>query len=315
MDPKVNYALVGFFVLLLGAALLSTIFWLARPHEDRQYRLYNAYVYESVAGLNTNAPVKFRGVSVGAVKEITLDRDNPERVRLLLKIEEGTPVRTDTIAILSSQGVTGVAYVDLTGGKMASPELTPPPGQDYPVIRTGPSLLARYDQAASTLFEEVDRLVTDLNKLTNHANEYLGGDGGGHIRNTFANTEKLTEKLTERVEQMGRGLEQIDIILKNTAKASGSLPNLTGKASESLGSIEKAVKTLGRTADRVESLIENSNNELSRFSRGTLTQLNPLLAELQRLTETLERFGAELERNPNMVVFGRPKPALGPGEK
>jgi phospholipid/cholesterol/gamma-HCH transport system substrate-binding protein len=315
MDPKVNYALVGLFVLIVGTALLATVFWLARPHEDRQYRLYYAYVYESVAGLTTNAPVKFRGVAVGEVKEIALDRDNPERVRLLLKIEEGTPVRTDTIAILSSQGVTGVAYVDLTGGKMASPELTPPPGQPYPVIRTGPSLLARYDQAASSLFEEVNRLVADLNNLTNHANEYLGGDGGHHIRNTLANTEKLTERLTQRVEQMGQGLGQIDIILKNTAKASNSLPDLTGKASASLASIEKAVSTLSHTADRVENLIQNSNDELSRFSRGTLTQLNPLLTELQRLTETLDRFVGDLERNPNQIIFGRPRPAAGPGEK
>jgi phospholipid/cholesterol/gamma-HCH transport system substrate-binding protein len=93
------------------------------------------------------------------------------------------------------------------------------------------------------------------------------------------------------------------------------LPDLTGKASTSLASIEKAVGTLSRTADRVENLIQDTNEELTRFSRGTLTQLNPLLTELQRLTETLERFVGDLERNPNQIIFGRPKPAPGPGEK
>ena len=61
---------------------------------------------ESVSGLNPNAPVTYRGVDVGKVREIAIDREDPARVRVLLDIEGGTPVKEDTVAILVSQGIT-----------------------------------------------------------------------------------------------------------------------------------------------------------------------------------------------------------------
>ena len=74
MENKVNYALVGGFVLLLGAALIAGVLWLASGGGfQKKYDLYLALVGESVAGLNLNAPVKYRGVDVGKVREIQLD--------------------------------------------------------------------------------------------------------------------------------------------------------------------------------------------------------------------------------------------------
>ena len=90
MDPRVNYTLVGLFVMGLGGALAVAIIWLSRGTEDKVYQTYVAYVYESVAGLNPRAPVKYRGVEVGQVRRISLDKNNPERVRLVLDIEKGT---------------------------------------------------------------------------------------------------------------------------------------------------------------------------------------------------------------------------------
>lgn len=61
MDPRVNYTLVGLFVVGLGVALAAVIIWLSGGTEDKVYQTYVAYVYESVAGLNPRAPVKYRG--------------------------------------------------------------------------------------------------------------------------------------------------------------------------------------------------------------------------------------------------------------
>jgi phospholipid/cholesterol/gamma-HCH transport system substrate-binding protein len=86
----VNYALVGAFVLVLGAALIAGVLWLASGGAfQKKYDLYLAIVDESVAGLNLNAPVKYSGVDVGKVREIRLDPRNPERVNLLFAIERG----------------------------------------------------------------------------------------------------------------------------------------------------------------------------------------------------------------------------------
>ena len=46
MQSKVNYALVGLFVVLLGSALLSTTFWLTLGGETKTYDRYRVYFRE-----------------------------------------------------------------------------------------------------------------------------------------------------------------------------------------------------------------------------------------------------------------------------
>jgi phospholipid/cholesterol/gamma-HCH transport system substrate-binding protein len=84
----VNYAIVGAFVLVLGAVLIAGLLWLASGGMlQKRYDLYLAIEDESVAGLNVNAPVKYSGVDVGKVRNIHLDPGNPQRVILLFAIE------------------------------------------------------------------------------------------------------------------------------------------------------------------------------------------------------------------------------------
>src|SRR5574341_1438561 len=116
MEPKVNYTLVGLFVVLFTAGLVSVVLWLGKGEYRMAYDRYYAYMTESVSGLSVNSPVKYRGVEVGRVKEIILNPDNPEEVRLTLDIARGTPVKEDTLAALDIQGLTGLAIVNLAGG-------------------------------------------------------------------------------------------------------------------------------------------------------------------------------------------------------
>src|SRR4051812_33568951 len=124
MDSKVNFAAVGVFVIGLGAVLVAAILWLAAGGElHKKADLYQSLSNESVAGLNLNAPVKYRGVDVGKVKDIQLVPDNPQQVQLVFAIEHGTPIRTDTIATLTTQGLTGIAFIELSGGSPNAPPL------------------------------------------------------------------------------------------------------------------------------------------------------------------------------------------------
>jgi phospholipid/cholesterol/gamma-HCH transport system substrate-binding protein len=129
----VNYPLVGAFVLVLGAVLVAGALWLASGGASRKaHDLYLAIVDESVAGLNLNAPVKYNGVDVGKVRQIQLDPGNPEQVNLLFAIERGTPIREDTVAVLKTQGLTGIAYVELSGGTRAARAAARSRGQRLP---------------------------------------------------------------------------------------------------------------------------------------------------------------------------------------
>ncbi len=57
MDNKVNYALVGLFVVILSVLLLLSILWLSAGTQRKTLDTYQAYIEESVSGLNLKAPV------------------------------------------------------------------------------------------------------------------------------------------------------------------------------------------------------------------------------------------------------------------
>jgi phospholipid/cholesterol/gamma-HCH transport system substrate-binding protein len=97
MEPKVSYALVGAFVVLFGAVLIVIVLWLVRGGPQRTYRSYYAYFGESVSGVTEDSVVRYKGTNVGRVRNMRLDPENPERVRLLLDIAEGTPIKEDTV--------------------------------------------------------------------------------------------------------------------------------------------------------------------------------------------------------------------------
>ena len=140
MESKVNYAVVGAFVLALGAALIAGVLWLAvGGNSKKQYAPYQAIVKESVAGLSIDAPVKYLGVDVGKVSAIGIDPENTQQVLLKFLIYRGTPIKQDTEAVLKSQGLTGIAYVEINGGSADSPVLIATEADPVPTIRSRPS--------------------------------------------------------------------------------------------------------------------------------------------------------------------------------
>src|SRR5829696_616571 len=96
MESKVNYAIVGGFVIILLTAIVLAIIWLSSGLSFTNYAIYMSYMQESVSGLSIDAPVEFNGVEVGKVKIIKINKDNPQLVEVLYRIKQSTPVTQGT---------------------------------------------------------------------------------------------------------------------------------------------------------------------------------------------------------------------------
>jgi phospholipid/cholesterol/gamma-HCH transport system substrate-binding protein len=289
---------------------------------------------ESVAGLNTNAAVKYRGVDVGKVEAIELDKQNPERVRLTLGIEQDTPIKEDTVAILASNGLTGIAYVELTGGTKNSPALRVKEDQSYPVIDTGPSLLMRLDTALTKLLTELTGVAKDLGHIAQSVNTVLIKKNQRALAETLENTERFskaladlatnqenqralkatlrhaehfTARLARQSDELEAGVEDLLGILEQGAKASKQLPVLIEQATRNL-------RPLGKAAEELETLLQEGQQEFRLFSQSTLPRINQLLNDFDQITRNLENFSEQVEQNPRTLLFGTPSTQPGPGE-
>ena len=304
MEEKVNFSLVGAFVLVFGTALIGFTLWLSSGKSYRtSYDTYQTYMQDSVAGLNLNAPVRYRGVEVGRVRKIALAPGNVEQVQLTLAIERGTPVKTDTVAVLQMQGLTGLAFVELSGGGRNSPALQKQPDADYPVIKAGPSLMTRLDSAVTSL-------LTNLNKTSENINALLDADNRRAIKKTLADIESLSSTLAARSKLIDSGLVDAAHTMKNTARLTDELAQLAPRMQHSAKAFDHMAEQLSQAGTNANSTLDNTR----KFTSETLPEIQQLVTQLRDLTGSLQRVSNQLDQDPSVLLYGKPAAKHGPGE-
>ncbi|WP_413915479.1 MlaD family protein [Candidatus Skiveiella danica] len=304
-----SYSIVGAFVIVLGAALVAGVLWLASGGAwQKKVDLYRAIEDESVAGLNLNAPVKYSGVDVGKVRAIELDHANPNRVNLLFAIERGTPIREDTIAVLKTQGLTGIAYVELSGGAADSPPLLATPGNEYPLIRTKPSLSARLENILTSV-------LTKLDGTSNAINAILSAENQAAFRSAMADIATVARTIAARRDTIDAGITQAGRTLDNTAKATVQLEAVVARIGRSADAVEKMGTEVARTSLSAGKAVDAVGADVNRFSTETQPELERLLGELGALSTSLRRLSEQTTRDPRGLIFGRTPVPDGPGEK
>jgi phospholipid/cholesterol/gamma-HCH transport system substrate-binding protein len=304
----VNYAIVGAFVLALGAALIAGALWLAAGGATAQaYDLYLALVDESVAGLNLNAPVKYNGVDVGKVKGIHLDPAKPERVRLVFAIERGTPIREDTVAVLKTQGLTGIAYVELGGGTRESPPLRATPPERYPVIRTKASLSARLENVLTTVLAKLDSTSSNIDALLSDENRKA-------FSSALADIAAVSRTLAARKDTLDATVTSAARTFDNGARVTAQLGPVIERIGRSAEAVEKMGNEAALASTSAGKTVDAVGAEVQRISADTLPQLQQLLGEIGVLSGSLRRLTQQTERNPSSLLFGRSPVPPGPGE-
>lgn len=314
MKPKTSFVLVGLFVLLLSTALVAAILWLTTGGPPKDYDFYVTYFTESVSGLSLDAPVKYKGVNVGRVRELGLDPGNPERVRVKMVVLEGTPVKSDTVAELAAQGLTGIMHVNLTGGSRETPNLTPPQGSDTAEIPSRPSLLGRLDDGATDL-------LGSLLEVSGRINVLLNDDNLESVGSVLTNGAVLTEQLSLRARETEALLAEASEALHSIRIAADALPQLVAQFSETAGALEAMATSLSAASETLQSssvdlsnTIAASGSDMRRFTSTALPEATRTVNELRQTAQSLRRISESIEADPSQLVFGAPERKPGPGE-
>ena len=309
MDDKVNYALVGVFVLGLGAALVVAVLWLAAGiNTQKKYEPYQSIIKESVAGLSIAAPVKYLGVDVGKVTGIAIDPQNSRQVLLKLQIEHGTPVKQDTEAVLKSQGLTGIAYVELSGGSIGSAPLLPTEEVPVPLIRSKPSLSARLEDVLTTVLANVSRTSANIDAV-------FDVDNRAALKQALADTASLAHALSLQKGAISAGIADASHTARNAARASDRLGPAIERIAASADALARMGNDVSRTSDSTGRTVESAASGVLQIRNEALPELQRLIAELSSLAVSLRQLSEQTERNPSSLIRGAPQGRPGPGEE
>lgn len=233
METKVNYTVVGAFVIILLSAIILAIIWLSSGLSTEKYSYYKVYMKEAVSGLSLDSPVEYNGVNVGTVSTIRIDHKNPRIVILLLKIKSSTPVTMGTRAKLDIRSISGVSYILLEDKGTDMRPLKRISGQTFPVINTTPSIFVRLD----TVLTE---LSTSFHQLSSSVQSLLNPENLRSIKLTLKNISKFTTTLavnTPELENILHDTSQAARVIKSKTlpsadQAISNINNLTGNLSE-----------------------------------------------------------------------------------
>ena len=303
-----NYTLVGAFVLALGVALIAVVLWLASGGLwQKKFDIYLAIEEESVAGLNLNAPVKYNGVEIGKVRFIELDPRNPQRVNLYLAIERGSPVKQDTVAVLKTQGLTGIAYVELSGGALDAPLLRTLRGAKYPVIATKASLAARLENVLTSVLAKLDSTSNNINAFLSEANQRA-------LSSTLADIAVVTHTLAARKVTLDGVIVNTGRALDNAARASDRLAPALERVALGADAVQRMGDAVTQTSQGAGATVNAVGADVKRFTAEALPELERLMAELSVLSVSLRRLSEQTERDPASLLRGHPAVHPGPGE-
>lgn len=312
MESRVSYALVGLFVLVLGGAFVAISLWLMGVGPRGDYRTFAVYPPESVAGIAGESLVRFQGVDVGKVRELGVDPEDPRRVRLLIDVRRDLPIQVDTTARIASQGLTGlVYYIELSAGEPGSPLLAAESGAAYPVIRSEPSDFARLQQTGTELLEQARGAAAELKVTLAALKELLGEEERAVIRAAIEDAGRTAAHLSAASANLDTQLRRIGPLLDDLSLA---LTRLTESGITTLHTAGEAAQAIGQAARQLDRLAAEAAPGVKTLTRDGMPELVALLRDLRGLTGRLDRVATELEQDPNLLLYGRPR-RPGPGER
>ena len=292
MESRINYTIVGLFVVLLSAGLIIFAYWLGKHGGKQEYDQYLVYMSESVAGLSNDASVKYRGVDVGTVDHIGINPQNSEEVELLLRIKHGTPIKEDTKAKLKSFGITGLTFIELTGGGKDAP-LLKKTGDAIPVIPAIPSTFAQIDEALKELTEKSSLALEKFDQL-------LSRENLDNIAVILSETKMLAKDIRGQMQGFH------DIV------DNGVIMEL--RMTEAFAQVEAASVSVKKMADSLEKNYADVGQNMGRNIRRSLDSLNQLLYDLDILAGDMQDTLQAIKASPGDLLFKHSRPKPGPGE-
>jgi phospholipid/cholesterol/gamma-HCH transport system substrate-binding protein len=303
MYSRVNYAIVGLFVVLFGAGLVAFTFWLAKYGMHSEYTLYKLEMKESISGLSKDSTVRLRGVDVGHVAEIRIDPQNVEQIEVLVKIDSDVPIKEDMKAHTEMLGITGLLAIEIDGGSNAAKLLKAENGQ-IPVIKTQPSWFSKTSKGLGNMAEDLEKVLDKANSLLSDKNIENFSKTLEHIEKITARGEEIEDKAIESLREFDQRMKEYNASIALITQDFSSIKTV------SIPAIDKLYQT-SKNFNRLTLKVEKS---LDRGDYDMRTILGPMMVEINMLSEQVNDIAKEFKESPSDIFFKSRKQRRGPGE-
>jgi phospholipid/cholesterol/gamma-HCH transport system substrate-binding protein len=299
METKANYAIVGFFTLMVVFAAFVFVYWMSVYGREGKMEQLILRIPGSANGLSVGSPVRFNGIPIGSVRQLDFDREDPAFSLALTEIRSDSPVYPTTRAVLEIQGLTGASYIEMSGGNP----------KDEPVLvtahREGKVAVILAEQSgvtnllatASEIMKKTDATLDVIKGFTEQNREPLSAtirnvetfskalkdnsDGIDRFLGSVSGLSETFNKLSGRLDSTLASVDslvkavdakKIDSILANADKISGDLADASGEVSKTIESFRKTADTYRDIGEKASKTLDNVDRLMAAVDPAKLGQ-------------------------------------------
>lgn len=274
MEQERYYFRVGLFVSCIITVAIFVLGWFSSHQGGKSYITYAIYFEGAVDGLSLGSPVKLKGIDVGQVQNIDFASYDDDLIRVLVDIVDTAPVRTDTVASIQLQGITGVSAISLENTQEKAGYLTKKEGQPYMVINSKQSSLEK-------VVTNIPELIEQFTKLSSQGQKFLSDK----------NVESFSSMLTE-LQGMAR---EGNVTMKQVPKMIEELTKLQSQGQKLLS--DQNIKSISQTLADLKDVLAESKLAMQQMNN-VLSESKTTMREVKMLTKTIRSDPSQILHGP-----------------
>ncbi len=318
---------VGVVVAVAALLFLVALVFVGGMNLLRKKKVEYTTYFKFAGGLESGSLVRYGGFKVGTVQSASLDPADSTRIKVLLQVNPGTPIKTNSVARISSLGFLGENYVEVSPGTRDAAPL--PPGSEIPaaeivqladVFNNVNNITVNATKLVNDLDAQVLELAKNSNELIKNLNEVVSPENKEHFSSILANSDGMLKESRPHIEKTLANLDTvsakmaptIDSLNVTLGKANNLTDHLDGVVVENRKAIHDSLVRLQTSLADAQRMINDLDDTLGA-NRGNLDET---LENIRVTSENLKEFTETLKQHPySLIRIKAEKDRLPPGGK
>lgn len=292
MENKNSYKIVGVFFVVCIFCISAFLFLMnEKGNKGGNYKSYYIQTQILPNGIKEGSEVRFIGVNVGFVKKIYFSDLQNATIEIEIFINEGLPIKKDSVAVVESKGITGISYINITKGSNLAKNFNK---NEKAIISLKPNFI---DKISSN----TEMLSKNLNDALQNLSSFLNENNAKKINSILNNLNKtiLYISTKENMDKINSIINSLDNIVNKFENESLAMNDFFTKASKTLDRIDKFIDN----ADQTLSLMQSDDYNLRAITFPALNQTTNTMNEFQNVLKEIKSMLFRLEDDPYKFFF------------
>jgi phospholipid/cholesterol/gamma-HCH transport system substrate-binding protein len=320
MNSKREQVWVGLFVLIAAALLIGTILVVAGAFSGGEVA-HHSY-FKSAGGLLPGATVRYGGMKAGRVEAVHVDPQDSTRIEIDFSVGRDVPVKTDSVAKITSLGALDENYVELgtgsQGATLAAPGSEVKSGETVGIGAIGDMmgniapLAQQVLQNLNQRLNEIQVTVTRVNDLLNDQNRVNVSHGLGNLNAMLAEDRpKISASLTNVQAASARIVPLLDNLKTTVDQANVVLSHIDPVVVENRQDLHTVIVELKQTLLTASSLMD----QLKNTANYNAENIDQILVDLRVTTENIKQLTDTVKARPSILIRGNTVSDRHPGDQ